>query len=96
MPMQNLAEIITHPGKETRRLEGLPSSTETTLHPDLKTLLNAVLKSEWLPFDGITGTPEGGPRRRDMPDLCAVTRPCSLAFMARSSAAPRATGRRRG
>jgi len=32
-------------------------------------LLNAVLKSERLPFDVITGTSEGGARRRDMPDF---------------------------
>jgi hypothetical protein len=35
----------------------------------LKTLLNAVLKSERLPFDVITGTSEGAARRRDMPDF---------------------------
>jgi hypothetical protein len=46
--------------RETRRLEGLPSSTETTFYPELKVLLNAVLKSERLPFDVITGTSEGG------------------------------------
>jgi hypothetical protein len=63
--MQNLAEIISAYVRETRRLDGLPSSTETTFYPDLKTLLNAVLKSERLPFDVITGTSEGGARRRD-------------------------------
>jgi hypothetical protein len=35
----------------------------------LKTLLNAVLRSERSPFDVITGTSEGAPRRRDMPDF---------------------------
>lgn len=67
--MQNVAEIIASYVRETRRLESLPSSTETTFYPDLKTLLNAVLKSERLPFDVITGTSEGGARRRDMPDF---------------------------
>jgi hypothetical protein len=67
--MQNLAEVITTYVRETRRLESLPSSTETTFYPDLKLLLNAVLKSERLPFDVITGTSEGGGRRRDMPDF---------------------------
>ena len=67
--MQNLAEVIANYARETRRLEGMPSSTETTFYPDLKTLLNAVLKSERLPFDVVTGTSEGGARRRDMPDF---------------------------
>jgi hypothetical protein len=67
--MQNLAEAIHEYVRETRRLESLPSSTETTFYPELKVLLNAVLKSERLPFDVITGTSEGGGRRRDMPDF---------------------------
>ena len=67
--MPNLAESISDYVRETRRLESLPSSTETTFYPDLKLLLNAVLKSERLPFDVITGTSEGGGRRRDMPDF---------------------------
>jgi hypothetical protein len=32
--MQNLSEIISHYVSETRRLEALPSSTETTFYPD--------------------------------------------------------------
>jgi hypothetical protein len=32
--MQNLAEVITTYVRETRRLESLPSSTETTFYPD--------------------------------------------------------------
>jgi hypothetical protein len=67
--MQNLAEVICTYVRETRRLEGLPSSTETSFYPDLKALLNAVLKTERLPFDVITGTSETGPQRRDMPDF---------------------------
>lgn len=67
--MQNLVEIISTYVRETRRLESQPSSTETTFYPDLKTLLSAVLKTERLPFDVITGTSEGGGRRRDMPDF---------------------------
>ncbi len=67
--MQNLIEIISTYARETRRLESQPSSTETTFYPDLKTLLSAVLKTERLPFDVITGTSEGGGRRRDMPDF---------------------------
>jgi hypothetical protein len=67
--MQNLTEAIHQYVSETRRLESQPSSTETTFYPDLKLLLNAVLKSERLPFDVITGTSEGAGRRRDMPDF---------------------------
>jgi hypothetical protein len=67
--MHNLAELISTYVRETRRLEALPSSTETTFYPDLKALLNGVLKSERLPFDVITGTSEGGARWRDMPDF---------------------------
>jgi hypothetical protein len=67
--MQNLIEVISTYVRETRRLESLPSSTETTFHPDLKLLLSAILKSERLPFDVITGTSEGGGRNRDMPDF---------------------------
>gem|GEM_PF-1920188 len=64
LPKQYLTYVL-----ETRRLECLPSSTETTFYPDLKVLLNAVLKSERLPFDVNTGTSESGARRRDMPDF---------------------------
>jgi hypothetical protein len=67
--MQDLAEAILSYVRETRALEALPTSTETTFYPDLKTLLNAALKSERLPFDVITGTSERGSRRRDMPDF---------------------------
>src|SRR5437868_1947188 len=67
--MQNLAEVIAAYVRETRKLESLPSSTETSFYPDLKVLLNAVLKSERLPFDVITGTSEGASPSRDMPDF---------------------------
>src|SRR3954447_17128818 len=63
--MLDLTEVISSYVLETRKLEGLPSSTETSFYPDLKLLLNAVLKSERLPFEVITGTSEGG----DMPDF---------------------------
>jgi hypothetical protein len=63
--MQNFAEVISTYVRATRRLESLPSSTETTFYPDLKLLLSAVLKNEQLPFDVITGTSESG----GMPDF---------------------------
>ena len=61
--MQNLSEVISTYVRDTRKLDSLPSSTETTFYPDLKALLNAVLKNERLPFDVITGTSESGVRR---------------------------------
>jgi hypothetical protein len=67
--MQNLVEVISTYVRETQRLESLPSSTETTFYADLKALLNAVLKSERLPFDVITGTSDGGAHRHDMRTL---------------------------
>jgi hypothetical protein len=54
--MQNFAEVISTYVRATRRLESLPSSTETTFYPDLKLLLSAVLKIEQLPFD-VRGQP---------------------------------------
>jgi hypothetical protein len=63
--MLNLAETITDYVRETRKLESLPTSTETSFYPDLKALVGAVLKSERLPFDVIMSTSESG----DMPDF---------------------------
>jgi hypothetical protein len=62
-------EAIATYVRETRRLDTLASSTETSFYPDLKVLLNTLLKSEKLPFDVITGTSESGARTRDMPDF---------------------------
>lgn len=67
--MQDITDAISTYVRETRRLESVPSSTETSFYPDIKALLSAVLKSERLPFDVITGTSEGATRRRDMPDF---------------------------
>lgn len=67
--MESLADSVIAYVRETRALEALPTSTETSFYPDLKNLLAAVLKHERLPFDVITGTSEGGTRRRDMPDF---------------------------
>jgi hypothetical protein len=52
--MQHLGEVISTYVRETRRLESLSSSTETSFYPDLKALLSAVLKSERLAFDVMT------------------------------------------
>jgi len=48
--MLNRAETISHYVRATRELESLPSSTETSFYPDLKTLLNAAPKSEPWPL----------------------------------------------
>jgi hypothetical protein len=63
--MHNLAEAIAEYVSETRSLDRLLSSTETSFYPDLKALLSVVLRSERLPFDVIVGTSESG----DMPDF---------------------------
>jgi hypothetical protein len=67
--MQHLSDTILNYVRETRRLEGLSSSTESTFYPELKLLLNSVLKGERLPFEAITGTSEVGPAQHDMPDF---------------------------
>jgi len=67
--MQSVSDAIITYVRETRQLEAMPSSTETSFYPDLKALLTAVLKVERLPFTAITGTSEAGSRRRDMPDF---------------------------
>jgi hypothetical protein len=67
--MHNLVEAIATYVAETRKLDSLPSSTETSFYPDLKALLGVVLKSERLPFYVIVGTSESS----DMPDYCANT-----------------------
>jgi hypothetical protein len=54
---------------DTRALDALPTSTETTFYPDVRTLLTAVLKAEKLPFDVRTGTSEKGKTSHDMPDF---------------------------
>src|SRR5260370_25308168 len=44
--MQNLAEVVSTYVRGTRRLESLPSSTDTTFYPDLKLMLNPTLRGE--------------------------------------------------
>ncbi len=63
--MLNLSEAISDYVEQTRKLDTHASSTETSFYPDIKMLLSAVLKSERLPFDVVTGTSESG----DMPDF---------------------------
>lgn len=64
-----LSDTIIGYCSETRKLESLPTSTETTFYPDIRTLLAAVLKHEKLPFDVRTGTSEKGAASHDMPDF---------------------------
>lgn len=64
-----LSDSIAAYCSDTRNLEALPTSTETTFYPDIRTLLSAVLKSEKLPFDVRTGTSEKGKTSHDMPDF---------------------------
>nr|MDQ3081554.1 N-6 DNA methylase [Gemmatimonadota bacterium] len=64
-----LSDSIASYCTDTRNLEALPTSTETTFYPDIRSLLTAVLKSEMLPFDVRTGTSEKGKNSHDMPDF---------------------------
>lgn len=64
-----LSEQIIAYCADTRNLDSLPTSTETTFYPDIRTLLTAVLKYEKLPFDVRTGTSEKGAASHDMPDF---------------------------
>lgn len=64
-----LSEAIATYCSDTRSLEALPTSTETTFYPDIRTLLTAVLRHENLPFDVRTGTSEKGASSSDMPDF---------------------------
>lgn len=64
-----LSESIAIYCADTKTLEALPTSTETTFYPDIRTLLTAVLKHEKLPFDVRTGTSEKGTASHDMPDF---------------------------
>jgi hypothetical protein len=63
--MQNLADAILMYVRGTRRLESIPSSTESSFYPDVKVLLTALLRQERLAFDVITSTSEDS----GMPDF---------------------------
>jgi len=65
----SLAEAVATYCADTRNLEALPTTTETTFYPDVRSLLSAVLKAEKLPFDVRTGTSEKGKGSHDMPDF---------------------------
>ena len=60
-----LADALWAYVRETRRLEGVPSSTEPSFYPDVKMLLTALLRQERLAFDVITSTSEDS----GMPDF---------------------------
>lgn len=65
----DLSETIAMYCSDTRNLEALPTSTETTFYPDVRTLLTSVLRHEKLPFDVRIGTSEKGASSHDMPDF---------------------------
>lgn len=65
----SLSEAVATYCSDTRNLEALPTSTETTFYPDVRSLLSNVLKAEKLPFDVRTGTSEKGKGSHDMPDF---------------------------
>ena len=59
------AEYVT----ETRRLQGLDSTTEETFYPAIRDLLTAVLRTQNLPFEVRTGTSEAKDSGTDRPDF---------------------------
>lgn len=65
----SVTEAVAAYCSDTRALDALPTTTETTFYPDVRTLLSAVLKSEKLPFDVRTGTSEKAKGGLDMPDF---------------------------
>ena len=67
--MHHLDDAIALYVTETRKLEALPTSTESTFYPDIRTLLTAILKAERLPFQVVTGTSEASAKGHDMPDF---------------------------
>ena len=64
-----LSDAIATYCSDTRSLEALPTSTETTFYPDIRTLISSVLRHEKLPFEVRTGTSEKGASSPDMPDF---------------------------
>jgi hypothetical protein len=63
--MLNLATLAAHYVAETRKLAAIPSSTEPTFYPEIKSLLAAILKESGLPFEIRTSTSE----TKGMPDF---------------------------
>src|SRR5260370_189254 len=63
--MSNLGPLIANYVAQTKKLASIPSSTESTFYPDIKTLLSAILKEHTLPFEVRTSTSEA----KGMPDF---------------------------
>jgi hypothetical protein len=63
--MLNLASIFANYVVETKKLAAIPSSTESTFYPEIKSLLTAILKDGGLPFEIRTSTSE----KQGMPDF---------------------------
>jgi hypothetical protein len=63
--MPILAELIATYVTGTKKLAAIPSSTEPTFYPEVKTLLAGILKERGLPFEVRTSTSEA----KGMPDF---------------------------
>jgi hypothetical protein len=63
--MPILAELIATSVAETKKLAAIPSSTEPTFYPEVKTLLSGILKETGLSFEVRTSTSEA----QGMPDF---------------------------
>src|ERR1700734_32104 len=57
--MLNLAPLVASYVAETKKLAAMPTSTEMTFYPAIKSLLTAILKDGGLPFEVRTSTSEG-------------------------------------
>lgn len=66
---EHVGEAVVKYWRDTRILEALPTSTETTFYPDIRTLLTSILRSQNLPFTVRTGTSEKAGLGHDMPDF---------------------------
>ncbi len=63
--MPNLTPFIANYIAETKKLAAVPTSTELTFYPEIKSLLTAILKDGALPFEVRTSTSEA----QGMPDF---------------------------
>ena len=67
--MDSIAAKAAEYVAETGRLNAIPTSTDETIYPGVRDLLTAVLRSQSLPFEVRTGTPEAKAGGTDKPDF---------------------------
>lgn len=67
--MTDLSLLVAAYVADSKKLDKLNSSTETTFYPAIRTVLTEVLKAQRLPFEVRTGTAETKPGGVNMPDF---------------------------